>query len=197
MAGEMTNFVLSIAFSCLCTSLHTSGIFLIQLIKKDPTNLLSRKRPWTTVYIIFSNNVKNHSKSNWHISYTGFSSALYIAAYSAQCAVCKVRCHCIFYGPGIRYSDIFGAPGIRYSVIIKLPCALLQTGHLETVHAPVADTVAYFADLDAPVVDTVTYFGGNHRSRVWKSLKLKKVYFPRTRTSWDKYMFNRILFFKV
>ena len=85
---------------------------------------------------------------------------------NAQCAVCKVRCHCIFYGPGIRYSDIFGAPGIRYSVIIKLPCALLQTGHLETVHAPVADTVAYFADLDAPVVDTVTYFGGNHRSRV-------------------------------
>ena len=75
-----------------------------------------------------------------------------------------VRCHCIFYGPGIRYIDIFGAPG--YSVIIKLPCALLQTGHLETVHAPVADTVAYFADLDAPVVDTVTYFGGNHRSRV-------------------------------
>ena len=43
---------------------------------------------------------------------------------SAQCVVCKVRCHCIFYGPGIRYSDIFGAPGIRYSVIIKLPCAL-------------------------------------------------------------------------
>ena len=86
--------------------------------------------------------------------------------YTAQCAFCKVRCHCIFYGPGIRYSDIFGAPGIRYSVIIKLPCALLQTGHLETVHAPVADTVAYFADLDAPVVDTVTYFGGNHRSRV-------------------------------
>merc|ERR1719229_1165814 len=103
---------------------------------------------------------------------------------NAQCAVCKVRCHCIFYGPGIRYSDIFGAPGIRYSVIIKLPCALLQTGHLETVHAPVADTVAYFADLDAPVVDTVTYFGGNHKYRVWKSLKLKKVYFPRTRTSW-------------
>merc|ERR1712155_229196 len=77
---------------------------------------------------------------------------------SALCAVCKVRCHCIFYGPGIRYSDIFGAPGIRYSVIIKLPCALLQTGQLETVHAPVADTVAYFAGLDAPVVDTVTYF---------------------------------------
>ena len=39
--------------------------------------------------------------------------------YTAQCVVCKVRCHCIFYGPGIRYSDIFGAPGIRYSVIIK------------------------------------------------------------------------------
>ena len=91
---------------------------------------------------------------------------LFVHVHNAQCAVCKVRCHCIFYGPGIRYSDIFGAPGIRYSVIIKLPCALLQTGHLETVHAPVADTVAYFADLDAPVVDTVTYFGGNHRSRV-------------------------------
>ena len=86
--------------------------------------------------------------------------------FTAQCAFCKVRCHCIFYGPGIRYSGIFGVPGIRYSVIIKLPCALLQTGHLETVHAPVADTVAYFAGLDAPVVDTVTYFGGNHRSRV-------------------------------
>ena len=85
---------------------------------------------------------------------------------NAQCVLCKVRCHCIFSGPGIRYSDIFCVPGIRYSVIIKLPCALLQTGHLETVHAPVADTVAYFADLDAPVVDTVTYFGGNHRSRV-------------------------------
>ena len=117
--------------------------------------------------------------------------------HTAQCVLCKVRCHCIFSGPGIRYSDIFGAPGIRYSVIIKLPCALLQTGHLETVHAPVADTVAYFADLDAPVVDTVTYFGGNHRSRVWKSLKLKKVFFPRTLTSWDKYMFNRIVFLKI
>ena len=86
--------------------------------------------------------------------------------YSAQCVLCKVRCHCIFSGPGIRYSDIFCVPGIRYSVIIKLPCALLQTGHLETVHAPVADTETYFAGLDAPVVDTVTYFGGNHRSRV-------------------------------
>ena len=55
---------------------------------------------------------------------------------------------------------------VTYFVIIKLPCALLQTGHLETVHAPVADTVTYFAGLDAPVVDTVTYFGENHRSRV-------------------------------
>ena len=73
--------------------------------------------------------------------------------YSAQCVVCKVRYHCIFYGPGIRYSDIFGAPGIRYSVIIKLPCALLQTGHLETVHAPVADTVAY---LVPQVLDTAS-----------------------------------------
>ena len=99
-------------------------------------------------------------------------------------------------GTLVGFHCIFCATGIRYSVIIKLPCALLQTGHLETVHAPVADTVAYFADLDAPVVDTVTYFGGNHRSRVWKSLKLKKVYFPRTRTSWDKYMFNRIVFFR-
>ena len=85
---------------------------------------------------------------------------------NAQCVLSKVRCHCIFSGPGIRYSDIFCATGIRYSVIIKLPCALLQTGHLETVHAPVADTVTYFAGLDAPVVDTVTYFGGNHGSRV-------------------------------
>ena len=43
--------------------------------------------------------------------------------------------------------------------VVKLPCALLQTCHLETVHAPVADIVAYFAGLDAPVVDTATYFG--------------------------------------
>ena len=50
--------------------------------RSNCSRALSRKRPWTTVYIIFSNNVKNHSKSNWHISYTGFSSALYIAAYS-------------------------------------------------------------------------------------------------------------------
>ena len=91
---------------------------------------------------------------------------LRIGIHNAQCAVCKVRCQCIFYGPGIRYSDIFFVPGIRYSVIIKLPCALLQTGHLETVHALVADTVTYFAGLDAPVVDTVTYFGGYHGSRV-------------------------------
>ena len=71
---------------------------------------------------------------------------------TAQCVLCKVRCLCV--------------PGIRYSVLIKLSCALLQTGHLETVHAPVADTVTYFAGLDAPVMDTVTYFGGNHGSRV-------------------------------
>ena len=49
---------------------------------------------------------------------------------------------------------------------VKLPGALLQTGHLETVHAPVADTVTYFAGLYAPVVDTVTYFVGVHGSRV-------------------------------
>ena len=90
--------------------------------------------------------------------------------YSAQCVLCAVRCHCIFSGPGIKYSDIFCVPGIScgYSDIFW---------HIL-------------------VVDTVTYFGGNHGSRVWKSLKLKKVYFPRTRTSWDKYMFNRIVFFK-
>ena len=32
--------------------------------------------------------------------------------YTAQCAFCKVRCHCIFYGPGIRYSGIFCVPCI-------------------------------------------------------------------------------------
>ena len=47
-----------------------------------------------------------------------------------------------------------------------MPCALLQTGHLETVHAPVADTVTYFAGLDAPVVDTKAYFWGNRGSGV-------------------------------
>ena len=89
---------------------------------------------------------------------------------TAQCAFCKVRCHCIFYGPGIRYSGIF-----------CVPC--ISSGY--------SDIFWHIS-----VVDTVAYFGGNHGSRVWKSLKLKKVYFPRTRTSWDKYMFNRIVFFK-
>ena len=89
---------------------------------------------------------------------------------TAQCAFCKVRYHGIFYGPGIRYSGIF-----------CVPC--ISSGY--------SDIFWHIS-----VVDTVAYFGGNHGSRVWKSLKLKKVYFPRTRTSWDKYMFNRIVFFK-
>ena len=41
-------------------------------------------------------------------------------------------------------------------------------------------------------VDTGVYFRGNHGSRVWKSQKCEKMYFPHTPTSWDKYMFNRI-----
>ena len=90
--------------------------------------------------------------------------------YSAQCVLCKVRCHCIFYGPGIRYSGIF-----------CVPC--ISSGY--------SDIFWHIS-----VVDTVAYFGGNHGSRVWKSLKLKKVYFPHTRTSWDKYMFNRKVFSK-
>ena len=41
--------------------------------------------------------------------------------------------------------------------------------------------------------DTGTYFRGNHGSKVSKSQKCeKKMYFPHTRTSWDKYMFNGI-----
>ena len=47
--------------------------------------------------------------------------------------------------------EMFYLSGTEYAV--KLPCAFLQTGHLETVHAPVADTRTYFASLDAPVVD--------------------------------------------
>ena len=33
---------------------------------------------------------------------------------SAQCVLCQVRCHCIFYGPGIRYSQsgTFGGSNI-------------------------------------------------------------------------------------
>ena len=31
---------------------------------------------------------------------------------TAQCVLCQVRCHCIFSGPGIRYSDIFCVPCI-------------------------------------------------------------------------------------
>ena len=91
------------------------------------------------------------------------------ALYIAQ-VLCAVRCHCIFSGPGIRYSDIFCVPGI-------------SSGY--------SDIFWHIL-----VLDTVTYFGGNHRSRVWKSLKLEKVYFLHTRTSWDNYIFNRIVFFK-
>ena len=32
---------------------------------------------------------------------------------TAQCVLCQVRCHCIFCGPCIRYSDIFCVPCIR------------------------------------------------------------------------------------
>ena len=81
--------------------------------------------------------------------------------HSAQCVLCKVRCHCIFYGPGIRYSDIF-----------CVPC--ISSGY--------SDIFWHIS-----VVNTVAYFRGNHGSRFWKSLKLK-MYFPRTRTSWDKYI---------
>ena len=113
-----------------------------------------------------------HSIVDWikaHTSLTGTKTLTSINI-SAQCAFCKVRCHCIFYGPGIRYSGIF-----------CVPC--ISSGY--------SDIFWHIS-----VVDTVAYFGGNHGSRVWKSLKLKKVYFPRTWTSWDKYMFNRIVFFK-
>ena len=33
--------------------------------------------------------------------------------HNAQCILCQVRCHCIFSGPGIRYSDIFCGPCMR------------------------------------------------------------------------------------
>ena len=82
---------------------------------------------------------------------------------TAQCVLCKVRWHCIFF-------------------------------------AAVSDTIrrrgGYRAIITEEGVDTVTYFGGNHGYRVWKSLKLKEVHVPRTRTSWDRYMFNKIVFFK-
>ena len=38
--------------------------------------------------------------------------------------------------------------------------------------------------------DTGTYFRGNHESRVSKSRKCEKMYFPHTQTSWEKYMFK-------
>ena len=38
--------------------------------------------------------------------------------------------------------------------------------------------------------DTGIYFRGNHESRVSKSRKCEKMYFPHTQTSWEKYMFN-------
>ena len=54
---------------------------------------------------------------------------------TAQCVLCKVRWHCIFYDA-------------------------------------VSDTIRRYRGLITEEgVDTVTYFGGNHGSRVWKSLK--------------------------
>ena len=41
-------------------------------------------------------------------------------------------------------------------------------------------------------VDTGAYLRGNHGSRVWKSQKCEKMYFPHTRTSWGKSMFHVI-----
>ena len=62
---------------------------------------------------------------------------------------------------------------------VRCPCILYD---------PVSNTIrrmgGYRGIITEEGVDTVTYFLGNHRSRVWKSLKLKKVFFLRTRTSW-------------
>ena len=45
--------------------------------------------------------------------------------------------------------------------------------------------------------DTGTYLRGNHGSKVSKSQKCEKMYFPHTRTSWDKYMFDGITKFQL
>ena len=57
---------------------------------------------------------------------------------------------------------------VKYDVTVSFMAQVIDTVTylVHAVHAPVADTVAYFADLDAPVLERVTYFGGNHRSRV-------------------------------
>ena len=94
----------------------------------------------------------------------------------------KVTLHNVYFVKyDVTVSFMAQRPGIRYSGIFCVPC--ISSGYSDIFWHILA-------------VDTVTYFGGNQGSRVWKSLKLKKVHFPRTRTSWDKYMFNRIVFFK-
>ena len=71
--------------------------------------------------------------------------------------------------------------------VVRWPCS--QNG-------PVSDTIrrrgGYRGIFREEGVDTGAYFKGNHGSRVGKSQKCGKLYFPHTRTSWDKRLFNGI-----
>ena len=66
-------------------------------------------------------------------------------------------------------------------------CVLCKVRWHCIIYDAVSNTIrrrgGYKAIITEEGVDTVPYFGGNHGSRVWKSLKLKKVYLPRNRTS--------------
>ena len=69
--------------------------------------------------------------------------------------------------------------------VVRWPCS--QNG-------PVSNTIRrwgrYRGIFREEGEDTGTYFRGNHVSRVSKSQKCEQMYFPHTRTSWDKHMFN-------
>ena len=74
-------------------------------------------------------------------------------------------------------------------------CVLCSVRCPYNFYDPVSDTIrrrggysGIFRE-EGVAVDTGAHFRGNHGSRVWKSQKCDKMYFPHTRTSWDKYMF--------
>ena len=52
-------------------------------------------------------NLHNFTMSLWLSNYSRWEVQCILKRTTAQCVLCKVRCHCIFSGPGIRYSDIF------------------------------------------------------------------------------------------
>ena len=82
------------------------------------------------------------------------------------------------------------------TVCYSAQCVLCSVRCLCIFYDPVSNTIrrrcGYRGIFREEGVDTRAYFKGNHGSRVGKSQKCGKLYFPHTRTSWDKRLFNGI-----